>query len=312
MSSILDALKKVEDEKMARQAAERANGDSFQPEAAAAELVGDTPADGEAAIRISRRALILGVIALVTVVLGGTIVIMSMLRSSGGATPPIASDVPSINLAAVQPPALPTPEPISPAVEISNDAVRRPSVDEIASIPPTQQPAPSELVTPEEEPVQAVGESVTPLTVIEPKVSPVESDVKPVQVASVAPTPAPSAIPSVAPVTRVVASPTAPDSSVPQPSTAPPPRARPVIPEDIRKLPPLRSSERARFGLEGLKINMLREPSPNRPRGSVIINLKKVYLDDFIPGTTARLVSIATHGIAIQVGSERELYFVAN
>lgn len=290
MSSILDALKKVEEEKNARQAAERASGDTFHPEAAAAELVGDNPAELTSAIQLSRRSLIVGVIVLVTVVLGGTVGIMSMLATPSDTTQPTTSDPTPLNVASVEPPATPTFEPTPPATEISKDTA--------------QQPPSSERVTPKETSPQPTRDTVTPTKTVDPKVSLPTGDTKPLQIAA--------ATPKSTPTPRPDTPTTEPVSSAPTKSTVPKPRAKPVLPKDIRELPPLRSSDRARFGLEDLKINMLREPSPNRPRGSVIINLKKVYLDDLIPGTTARLVSIAAHGIAIQVGSELELYFVEN
>ena len=302
MSSILDALKKVEDEKKARQAAERATGDSFQPEVAAAELLGETHAEGALAIQLSRKALIAGVVVLVAVVLSGTVLVMSVLRSPEA--PTSASASPSGNGVAIplSSTAIRDPNPTIVVTSTSSDSVV--AVEESTTVPPVQRPALLEQGRTLENPTRAlpVTENATVQTPSDAKEPLAERDTKPIQVATVV---------SVPTTFDVVPAPT-PASLVPKVSTAPPPRARPVIPEDIRNLPALRSSERARFGLEGLKINMLRAPSANRPRGSVVINLKKVYLDEFIPGTTARLVSIATHGIAIQVGSEPDLYFVAN
>lgn len=86
-------------------------------------------------------------------------------------------------------------------------------------------------------------------------------------------------------------------------TTAPPP-------VNLRELPILRSSDRARFGLENLKLNVLRETSENRPHGLAIINLNKVYIGEIIPGTRARLIEVKAHGIGIEIVDTGERFYV--
>ena len=79
---------------------------------------------------------------------------------------------------------------------------------------------------------------------------------------------------------------------------------------DIRSLPLLRGSERARFGLEQLRLNVLRAASEDRPNGLAIINLNKVYVGEVIPDTRARLIAVESHGIGIEMIDTGERYYV--
>ncbi len=79
---------------------------------------------------------------------------------------------------------------------------------------------------------------------------------------------------------------------------------------DIRTLPLLRGSERAQYGLQNLRLNVLREASEDRPNGLAIINLNKVYVGEIIPGTRARLIAVESHGIGIEMIDSRERYYV--
>jgi hypothetical protein len=299
MSSILDALKKVEEEKKAREAAELATRDSFHPEAATADLTGEAPGGGGGAIRV----------------LGATVAMMSLLRPQSGGGTVVASHEVAV------------PADVGGSVAETGTAPRATTAVIEAAAVGEFPVAVVEVVVPESD--SAVGDdSVPPLNEARELAAQVVSDVaaeardgEVVRVAAVVPRATRPLVPAEREVLEVPESPehvlvpkrTSRASTTPSAvSSAPSPRARSVVPKDIRDLPPLRSAERARFGLESLKINMLREPSKNRPRGSVIINLKKVYLDERIPGTSARLVGVVSHGIALEVGSERELYFLAN
>lgn len=322
MSSILDALKKVEEEKKAREAAELATRDSFHPEAATADLTGEAPGGGGGAIRISRTSLIVGALVLIVVVLGATVTMMSLLRPQSGGGAAVAS-----NEVAVPGDAGGTIGETGTGPGGTTAVIEAASMGELPVPIGVSTATVAEVVVPESD--AAVGVDSFPpvneerdLAAQEVSEAPAEArDAEVVRVAAVVPSRTRPAVPAahdVLEVPEVSAGDLVPkrtsraSTTDPVASSAPPPRARSVVPEDIRELPPLRSSERARFGLESLKINMLREPSKNRPRGSVIINLKKVYLDERIPGTSARLVAVASDGIALEVGSERELYFLGN
>jgi hypothetical protein len=74
----------------------------------------------------------------------------------------------------------------------------------------------------------------------------------------------------------------------------------------------LRGSDRVRYGLENLRINMIREPTPTRPEGHAIINLNKVFVGETIPGTPARLIGVVRRGIAIEIETTGERFFISN
>lgn len=88
----------------------------------------------------------------------------------------------------------------------------------------------------------------------------------------------------------------------------PKPKAEETV--DMTRLPVLRTSDRARLGLEDMKLNVLREAGPKNPHGLAIINLVKVYVGEMIPGTSVRLLDVKTHGIAIEVVGTGERYYV--
>ena len=56
----------------------------------------------------------------------------------------------------------------------------------------------------------------------------------------------------------------------------------------------------------------LREASPSQPEGLAIINLKKVYVGEMIPGTNARLLAVHARMIAIEIEGTGERFKVMN
>jgi hypothetical protein len=82
------------------------------------------------------------------------------------------------------------------------------------------------------------------------------------------------------------------------------------LPADIRTLPMLTRSERSQYRLEGLTINMLNEASATRPLGNALINLEKIFIGETLPGSNATLVDVKSHGIAIEIMSTRQRYYL--
>ncbi len=82
------------------------------------------------------------------------------------------------------------------------------------------------------------------------------------------------------------------------------------LPEDIRTLPMLSRSDRAQYRLDGLTINMLNEASPTRPLGNALINLEKIFIGETLPGSNATLIDVKSHGIAIEIMSTRQRYYL--
>ncbi len=80
---------------------------------------------------------------------------------------------------------------------------------------------------------------------------------------------------------------------------------------DPRTLPRLRESHCERMGIRELQINMLQPKSKTRPYPSAIINLNKVYVGERIPRTSARLIAVdGLNGIAIEIESTKKRYYV--
>jgi hypothetical protein len=93
------------------------------------------------------------------------------------------------------------------------------------------------------------------------------------------------------------------------PEPEPAPQQAP-IPDDIRTLPILTASESGKHGLSRLQLNVLREADANRPNAHAIINLEKVYVGETIPGTSAKLIEVKKHGIAIEVTPSGSRYYI--
>lgn len=77
---------------------------------------------------------------------------------------------------------------------------------------------------------------------------------------------------------------------------------------DIDSLPRLSANDRSRYGLDNLRLNVLRAADRDQPEGMAIINLKKVYVGEIIPGTRARLIAVEATGIGIEIEDTRERY----
>jgi len=78
----------------------------------------------------------------------------------------------------------------------------------------------------------------------------------------------------------------------------------------VENLPRLSANEKAKLGLEDIRLNVLREASKDQPEAMAIINLKKVYVGELIPGTRVRLIAVEASGIGIEVEGTRERYRV--
>lgn len=82
------------------------------------------------------------------------------------------------------------------------------------------------------------------------------------------------------------------------------------LPASIRELPALGFSIRSRYGLEDLKVQMVSPAGETRPHGSAVISRMKVYEGERIQGMPARLVRVESYGIAIEITTTGDLYFV--
>lgn len=77
---------------------------------------------------------------------------------------------------------------------------------------------------------------------------------------------------------------------------------------DPTVLPILTPSEQERLGLPRLKVNFVSQASSTRPHPYALINYNKVYLGEPVPNTNARIIGVSVQGVGIDVDGRR--YFV--
>ena len=337
MSSILDALKKLEQEKAAK-AAEPEVEAPFTPESAAELFNQPTRNGGEVAPK-PFAWMLLAFASLCVVVFAASYVALNASGVNEPPVPPVAS-VPVQTIAAppaapaAQPAPAPTPTPQPPvAVQIPAPQPAPAPVafaQPVAAAPqpaPVQMPAPAPVPTPQPvapmpQPVAAAPQPVAaapqpapapiPVTTPTPPPAPVEQPVQMPSAAEVAPAPVASAIPTPPPAPKATPRAEAPRAeAIPKPITVPPRPAK-VNPAEIdaSTLPILPESEYSRYGLDHISLNMLRAPSPDRPNGLAIINLNKVYPGELIQGSQARLLAVTRDGIAVEIERTGEQYFI--
>jgi hypothetical protein len=303
MSSILDALKKLESEKSnSNDPDERAHIESVAAERDLTRRRRRSQSDDEV-IRINSTAMIVAGLAVATVlvtvsVVAALAIYRSLERPTLAAGPPSAPTGPE-DLASSQPLA-PAPlesapfEPIVEYVEVPEVPAPVP-LQPVASDPTLMEPA----TVPE--PIEAAMPSPEPVVWVEPE--PVQNAVPAV--------PDPAPLPDVAPEPEPAWT-GAPAEPTPAPETATPPTPdyseAPIGEVDLRTLPMLSESERFRLGLPPLKINIVGLPTKRQPRPSALINFEKVYLGEYIKNTNARLIAVELHGVGIEVAGHR--YFM--
>ena len=332
MSSILDALNKVEEDRNAQAVPEE--DAPFVPEAAADALLA---APGKR--RGARRAPLnlkpamyaacglLGIIMVVGLSAGVALMI------GRGVTPVTASVAnPSASVVSVQAAGKETytvPAPVAPVEAPAQQIAPPPEkpAESVAEKPKEAPASPAEVkpkteVRPKTEKKTAVAFPSKPLPPAEtaapvPEEQPADPSVQTAKALTdeqpTTPLPTPEAI------ERARAAAKEPVVSAPPARTSPmslaPGRAaekRAPFLDDINALPRLGQNERERLGIGELRLNVLREASPSQPEGLAIINLKKVYAGEMIPGTNARLLAVQSRAIAIEIEGTGERFKVMN
>jgi len=284
MSSILDALKKLEEEKAKKRAANHAA--SMHSEEAERALVAQ-PWDGGL---FGLSPLILGVAgAVVVLVIAGVAAITAVAVTSR----------------ATQTASAPASEPAAEAVSTAA------AVEETAQPPTAVADGPGAESDLAQEPV--ANAQTVPAAPSKPKPSPRPSTTARDQAA---PTPD-RLIPAVAAAPEANAAPERSETGSAVYRAPLPPPVEPELeastaplPENLKDLPRMRAAERARMGLENIRINMLREASETRPYGLAVINLDKVYVGDLIPRTQVKLLEVEPRGIAIENLADGKRYYI--
>ena len=316
MSTILEALKKLEADKAAKQAAH--GMPAFEPQAAPQDLLADAPrSGGSSSFPISLRMALGGAVAIIAgLATVSAVVSLVVVRSLAPepASPPPPSTTAAAPLesghsgAATQATASLTPQPSPATTEVpaetdatetgseeTSDPLVTASVSALAnpSLPPAEQePAREEIPPPLPMPPPGmVSDPVPAIAPPPPEELPIEEDTEPV-----APPRVDYAVPS----------PWTPEPAAPSRAAS----KKEPVPADVRVLPPLGAATRARLGLENMKINALRTSGPDRAYPLALVNLNKVYVGEHIPGTTAKLIGVREDGMGIEIEGTGERFFV--
>ena len=351
MSSILDALNKVEEDRNARAASEDDADVPFVPEAAADALLNSPKKRRRAARRSPQynwKPFVyagggLAVIVLIVGLSAGVALLVGRGNHSGAVAVAAAkpAEKASVQMAATESPKTPAPEPQTSPVPVDVQAVKPVEMphetglvpvgakSEAKAVSPEPKPKPEEKAVPQPEappvPAPAVETKASepePVKVVAEKPAPKPADA-PVKLAKAAPPPAEeptTPLPSLEAIerARTVVTEAKPSATVPMhdsPTSFAPGRAaekRVPLVEDVDALPRLGQTERERLGLGEMRLNVLREASASQPEGLAIINLKKVYVGEMIPGTNARLIAVRTRAIAIEIDGTGERFKVMN
>ena len=84
--------------------------------------------------------------------------------------------------------------------------------------------------------------------------------------------------------------------------------------KDVHKLPILTSAIREQYNLGDVKLNMVWPAELSRPYGRpydlALINRMKVQVGDRIPSTTVRLIKVERDGVAIEIIGTRKYFFI--
>lgn len=295
MSSILDALKKLEEEKARQQSNSLGPGEM--------DLLRSPTQHGQ--VKANTKLFIgLGLGALLLVIISVSVSVALMRQGAPNTPNVVASVTPT-------PPATPTTNAVDTTNEekaLEEQAPKTPTEEPVvvaseaepAPIAPAPTSAPAPAAPAEEAPVQLAQATPKPTPVVSEPVQPAPAPTPVVEAPKPAPTPL---IAQERPVT--VRKPEPPRYTAPEPK----PR-RSFGPVDMDALPMMNHADRDRMGLTELKINLLRPPGERRPIGLAILNLDKVYVGDKIPGSSARLVGVNIHGIAVESTTSGAQYFI--
>lgn len=321
MSSILDALKKLEEEKAARKA-ESEGANAFAPETPPEPVLGEStrPQRQREEVRLTPKTLLIGAAVMsLLLVLVSVSVSMALVRGSapsqvvnapsGGVAALAANSAVAPGPPAAAPAAIPAPAPGSFAEATPAAPVHATAPAPAAAAPEAEAPklAEPKVAEPKAEPKVPEPKAARPAPE-KMRVAKTETAL-PEQPSAPAPKPKPKA-PEPAP---------APESEPePEPARKPAPEpevtsieAKDVAPVgNLKELPVLRTSDRISYGLENMRVNFLREATPSRPTAMAVINLNKIHIGEVIPNTKARLIAVERGGIGIEMADTGKRFYV--
>ena len=289
MSSILDALNKLEDEKEFAREQENLKPENVDAREAAEEMIGRDVLRDTFALRANSVMLIGGGLAFIFVLVVVVAVSVALvLRPESGGVETVASVPPPPAAESVS--AVPGPETTLSAPE-EVEAEAKAAVAEVEAAPVVE-----EVV----ETAVAAEEIVASKEVVEQVV--IETPA--VEAPAAAPTtPATPVAEEVAAVPVVVVREAVQIPKRPEPKPLP-------VEINVMTLPLFTEVMQHKYGLDELTINLVKPQSPRNQYGSAVINRKKVYEDAYIAGSQIRLIKVVNDGIAVEVSRTGEKYFI--
>lgn len=306
MSSILDALKKLEQDKQ-----EKEQSDQLEIGTLAAErdLFHRKRGAGRGTIQVSSMVLVGGVLVFAVALVCVSVITALLIVNAAPVPPATTTQVAQTSPTNTAAPSVIQDAPVTPvpAEPVSLAPVSdAPMVVGMESAPPVADaagPAPAPPVDapqmerptadPEEETLMAAAQAPAVA-----KPDPVEEPAPRVQ-REKPPTPRPEPESVVQTTAPAPAKPERPAADKPDPAFGD---------LDLNVLPILSESERVRLGLPPMQVNIVGLPTKRQPRPSALINYEKVYLGEYISNTNARLVDVELRGVGLSVGGQ--LYFL--
>ena len=287
MSSILDALNKLEAEKLRAQ-------EALKPEDInSADAVDDLLGAGDRGskkmnLQISPLMLIGGAVFTLLVLVGLITFIVATVMKPDPLVPPVASNPqPTLNIP------VPAPEPPieTPAEPVPTESVDMTPPTPLATNPTVEDPAPAE-------PVQATS---VPAVKIEKKPEPL-------------PKPATTNLEETGPLDFSAS------NTKKAPTQAAPKALQPTMPQEdivvasedkpIHMYPRFSSGVQLKYGLETFKVNMVSPQSARNPYGSAIINRKKIFEGGFIDGSQVMLYKVEREGLCFEIPHTGKRYYL--
>jgi hypothetical protein len=101
-----------------------------------------------------------------------------------------------------------------------------------------------------------------------------------------------------------------PPAEKPAAPAEPAPAKRQAGPVNVMALPALKESDKERYGLSDIRINMLRPATKSRPYASAIINLRPVQVGERIPDTSAVLIAVESRAIGIEISGTGDRFHI--
>lgn len=301
MSSILDALNKLEGEKERERAQQTLEPFDIDPESAAEALIEPDALRDSVTLNIRPVTLIAGAVSLLVLIV--VIVAITVSVMVDPEPQQVATAVPAILGATSSQQESPAPDTTVTA-NLSPPEVAAAIPEAIPEQPPVAEP---EVMA---EPVAAIPEETTepePAQAKQPDPTPVSEPVEPEVLEAV---PEPVVPEPVKPEPLVVAQATSPGTataSSPRTESVPKPVEAELI--NIQALPRFTVTLQRKHGLDDFKINMINPISDTNPYGNAIINRAKVFENSYIGGNQVLLKKVQKDGVAVEVVRTGEIFF---